>query len=90
MKPTNLETAGEFPTPKIWADKAHEYIEKSLGKTWKEDHVVWDCCCGESNLTKDYKFKELYCSTLNHKDLDSVYNCEKFQYDFLNDGIKRI
>ena len=45
------------------------------------------------NLTRDYKFKELYCSTIEESDLKTAeqmkYNPEavKFQYDFLNDGI---
>jgi hypothetical protein len=37
-------------------------------------------------------FKELYCSTINHGDLEIAkdYNPEaiKFQYDFLNDGVE--
>jgi hypothetical protein len=42
------------------------------------------------NLTRDYKFNELYCSTLEQSDIDTAnqmgYNTEatKFQYDFLN------
>ena len=42
------------------------------------------------NLTRDYKFNELYCSTLEQSDIDTAnqmgYNMEatKFQYDFLN------
>jgi hypothetical protein len=42
------------------------------------------------NLTRDYRFKELYCSTLEQSDIDTAnqmgYNPEatKFQYDFLN------
>ena len=57
----------------------------------KEKYVVWDPAWGTGNLTRDYKFKELYCSTLNQSDIDTAnqmgFNREavKFQYDFLND-----
>lgn len=46
--------------------------------------------CGTGNLTRDYRFKELYCSTLDKGELElgSRYNPEavKWQMDFLNDG----
>lgn len=82
---------GEFFTPSIWVDKAHEYITSVFGEDWKEKYVVWDPAWGTGNLTRDYKFKELYVSTLNQSDIDTAnqmgYNPEaiKFQYDFLND-----
>lgn len=48
-------------------------------------------CCGSLNLTRDYKFGELYCSTLYQSELNigAEYNPEatKFQFDFLNDEI---
>ena len=82
---------GEFFTPTIWVDKAHEYIESVYGEDWKEKYVVWDPAWGTGNLTRDYKFKELYCSTLIYADIETAnqmgYNPEakKFQSDFLND-----
>jgi hypothetical protein len=84
---------GEFYTPTVWVDEAHFMIAEQFGSDWKEKYVVWDPACGTGNLTKDYKFKELYCSTLNGSDVETMeqagYNPEatKFQYDFLNDGI---
>ena len=87
---------GEFFTPSIWADKAHEYIESVYGENWKEEYVVWDPAWGTGNLTRDYKFKELYVSTLNQSDIDTAdqmgYNPEavKFQYDFLNDDYEKL
>lgn len=85
---------GEFYTPTTWVDEAHLMISKQLGENWKEDYVVWDCAWGTGNLTRDYRFKKLYCSTLNDSDLDigRKYNVEasKFQYDFLNDDIELI
>jgi hypothetical protein len=82
---------GEFFTPSIWVDKAHEYITSVYGEDWKEKYVVWDPAWGTGNLTRDYKFKELYVSTLVYADIETAnqmgYNPEavKFQYDFLND-----
>ena len=83
---------GEFFTPAIWVDKAHEYIANTFGEDWKEEYVVWDPAWGTGNLTRDYKFKELYVSTLNYSDIQTAeqmgYNPEakiKFQGDFLND-----
>ena len=82
---------GEFFTPTIWVDKAHEYIASVFGQDWKEKYVVWDPAWGTGNLTRDYKFKELYVSTLGYSDIQTAeqmgYNPEavKFQFDFLND-----
>lgn len=84
---------GEFFTPTIWVDEAHKYIADVFGENWKDEYVVWDCAAGTCNLTRDYKFKELYCSTIEQSDIDTAnqmkYNPEaiKFQYDFLNDGM---
>jgi len=82
---------GEFFTPTIWVDRAHEYIASVFGEDWKEKYVVWDPAWGTGNLTRDYKFKELYVSTLVYADIETAnqmgYNSEavKFQHDFLND-----
>jgi hypothetical protein len=87
---------GEFFTPAIWVDKAHEYIASVYGENWKNDYVVWDPAWGTGNLTRDYSFKELYVSTLNQSDIDTAnqmgYNPEavKFQYDFLNDDYDKL
>lgn len=82
---------GEFFTPTIWANKAHEYIASVFGEDWKEKYIVWDPAWGTGNLTRGIKFKELYVSTLNYSDIQTAeqmgYNPEaiKFQFDFLND-----
>ena len=82
---------GQFYTPKIFADYAHEMISEVLGNNWKDEYVVWDNCCGTKNLTRDYKFKELYCSTLENEELEisAQFNPEavSFQFDFLNEPI---
>jgi hypothetical protein len=82
---------GEFFTPTIWVDTAHKCIASVFGEDWKEKYVVLDPAWGTGNLTRDYKFKELYVSTLNYSDIQTAeqmgYNPEatKFQFDFLND-----
>ena len=82
---------GQFYTPKLFADYAHKMISEELGDNWKDEYVVWDNCCGTKNLTRDYKFKELYCSTLEKDELDisAQFNTEavSFQFDFLNEPI---
>lgn len=82
---------GEFYTPTEWVLEAHKMIEEQFGPNWKEEYVVWDPAWGTGNLTRDFKFKELYCSTINYGDLQvgKHYNPEavKFQYDFLNDDV---
>ena len=77
-----------------------EYDDMVYCVTLKKNHVMLvernghTCFCGNcgtNNLTRDFKFKELYCSTLDQGDIDNVrdmgYNpgSEIFQYDFLND-----
>ena len=84
---------GDFWTPTLFVDYAHNMLESVLGEDWKEQYVVWDNCWGSGNLTRDYHFNELYCSTLFQSELDmgANYNTEatKFQFDFLNDFIPR-
>jgi len=82
---------GAFFTPQIWADEAHKMITKQFGENWKEEYIVWDCAAGTANLTRGYRFKELYISTLNQSDIDTIKNCGYnseatiFQYDFLEE-----
>ena len=91
IEETDRRFTGDFWTPPRWVDKAHEYIEDALGIDWKRNYVVVDPACGTLNLTRDYRFSELYSSTLFQEELDiaSDYNPEatKFQYDFLNDDM---
>ena len=92
IEDSTRRSKGEFFTPTPFVDLAHKYIDETFGYDWKEKYIVWDCAWGTGNLTRDYKFKELYCSTLEQSDIDTAnqmgYNPEavKFQYDFLNDG----
>ena len=83
---------GAFFTPTLWVNEAHKMLDEALGKGWRDEYVVWDCCAGTANLTRDYKFKELYLSTLEQGDIDTIkdmgFNREAsavFQYDFLGE-----
>lgn len=82
---------GAFFTPVLFVNKAHKMIEQHLGDNWREKYTVWDCACGTLNLTKNYSFKNLYCSTLLNEELElsSEYNknSTKWQMDFLNDDL---
>ena len=91
IEDTNRRFKGEFYTPTGWVNEAHEMISNNIGDDWKDKYVVWDCAWGTGNLTRDFEFRNLYCSTLNETDLEIGYkyneNAIKFQYDFLNDDI---
>ena len=82
---------GDFWTPTIWADEAIRMMERDLGEDFRDKYVVWDPAAGTKNLTRDYKFKHLFSSTIHQPEIDmsKQYNPEaiSFQYDFLNDDI---
>ena len=94
IEDTNRRNKGEFYTPTMFVDQAHDMMSRELGMDWKEEYVVWDASCGSKNLTRDYKFKELYCSTLEQAELEigKRYNPEatSFQFDFLNDSLDKL
>lgn len=94
IEDTNRRNKGEFYTPVLFVDYAHNMIAKQFGEDWKEKYVVWDNCAGSKNLTRDYYFKELYSSTLEKAELDisAHYNKEatSFQFDFLNDSLDNL
>lgn len=87
---------GDFYTPTLWVDEAHKLLSQNLGAKWKDDYMVWDCAWGTGNLTRDYRFWDLYCSTLEEHDLkigakyhnSASDSAIKFQYDFLNDDVE--
>ena len=94
IEDTNRRNKGEFYTPTMFVDHAHDMMSRELGMDWKDEYVVWDASCGSKNLTRDYKFKELYCSTLEQAELEigKRYNPEatSFQFDFLNDSLDKL
>jgi hypothetical protein len=81
---------GAFYTPTLWVEEAHLQIEKILGENWKDECIVWDCCAGTGNLTRDYDFSNLIISTAELTDIQLIKregyneNAQIFQYDFLN------
>lgn len=94
IEDTKRRNTGEFYTPTLFVDYAHRMLEEKFGLDWKEKYVVWDNCCGTKNLTRDYRFNELYCSTLENAELviSERYNKEgmAFQFDFLNDSLDKL
>jgi hypothetical protein len=81
---------GAFYTPSLWTDEAHREMDVTLGENWRDECIVWDCCAGTGNLTRNYEFKNLILSTVELSDVMTIkregYNegAEIFQYDFLN------
>jgi len=96
IEDTQRRKDGAFFTPTIWVNEAHKMIEEQLVLNWKNEYIVWDCACGTGNLTRDYNFKELYCSTLNESEIDIMKKnhindeATRFQYDFLNDDLNKL
>lgn len=92
LEDTDRRRKGDFYTPSIWVDEAHKLLDKNLGENWRDEYMVWDCAWGTGNLTRDYQFADLYCSTLQQEDLNIATrynrNATKFQYDFLNDDVE--
>ncbi|MBR1647051.1 MAG: hypothetical protein IJ685_09775 [Selenomonadaceae bacterium] len=89
---------GEFFTPLKFADKAIEYLKRTVGEWWKtENFRLWDMAAGTGNLEYDLPadaLKFCYISTLLEDDADY---CRKifrdatvFQYDYLNDDEQKL
>lgn len=86
--------SGDFWTPTVLNDHAHKMMCEQFGDDWKEKYVVWDPCCGGKNMTRDYYFNELYCSTLFESELEIASNYNKeatsFKFDFLNQQLDEL
>lgn len=90
------ERKGSYFTPRIWVERAHQYLELELGENWQDEYYVWDCAAGTGNLlvglTNKYR---IWASTLDiadvkvmHERIDNGANLLRehvFQFDFLND-----
>ncbi|MDR2170716.1 MAG: hypothetical protein LBP59_11285 [Planctomycetaceae bacterium] len=96
---TDLLTAGArykngvFYTPRKLVVLSHNILSEHLGADWKNEYTVWDCAAGSRNLTKEYKFRELYSSTLDQQDIKYFQpnpNETLFQFDFLSDTESKI
>lgn len=85
---------GAFYTPLHVVDKAYDLLNKTLGKKWQQEYIVWDMCCGVGNLeVKHSNHRNIFMSTLDMEDIDvmkAAKTCvaaQRFQYDYLNDDI---
>jgi len=89
---------GEFYTPKLFADKAVQYLKNTVGEWWKDKNFrLWDMAAGTGNLEFSLPEESLancYISTLIKDEADycaktfSAATC--FQYDFLNDDADKL
>ena len=65
-----MERKGAFFTPKIWVQKAHDYLKSALGENWQEEYYIWDCAAGTGNLLKGLtNSARIYASTLDLSDV---------------------
>ena len=89
---------GEFFTPLNFADKALDYLARTVGEWWTHENFrFWDMAAGTGNLEYNLPgdaLKFCYISTLLEDDADY---CKKlfgqatvFQYDYLNDGTDKL
>jgi hypothetical protein len=82
---------GAYFTPPIWVKESQKMISEVLGDNWRDEYIVWDCACGTANLTRDNNFKELYLSTLEEGDINTIKDmgfnkgATIFKYDFLSE-----
>ncbi|MBX1794999.1 hypothetical protein I9D74_03530 [Campylobacter jejuni] len=90
------ERKGAFFTPRIWVDKACEYLSKTFGENYEEEYYIWDLAGGTGNLLANFtNAKNIFCSTLDKADTDVIHERIKnganlfenhiFEFDFLND-----
>ena len=89
---------GEFYTPKLFADKAVQYLKNTVGEWWKDKNFrLWDMAAGTGNLEFSLPEESLancYISTLIKDEADycaktfSAATC--FQYDYLNDDADKL
>lgn len=81
---------GAYYTHAMWANEAINLMDEKLGEGWRDDCIVWDCCAGTANLTRNHEFQNLILSTAEKSDIDAIkreeynFGAEVFQYDFLN------
>ena len=89
---------GEFYTPLRFAEKAADYLVRTVGEWWQDDNFrLWDMAAGTGNLEfalPEDAIKHCYISTLLQDDADY---CKKifpdatvFQYDYLNDDQNKL
>lgn len=97
VKDVDRRKKGFFITPRVWVNLAHQYLGKVLGDNWEmnPNYVVWDNCAGTKSLTRDYRFANLYLSTLEPGEFKATEDLspeakETFIFDWLNDPLNKI
>ena len=89
---------GEFYTPLAFADKAIDYLRRTVGDWWLDGNFrLWDMAAGTGNLEYDLPadaLKFCYISTLLPDDADyckrAFSDATVFQYDYLNDDADKL
>ncbi|MBR7025259.1 MAG: hypothetical protein IKI08_04565 [Selenomonadaceae bacterium] len=89
---------GEFYTPLRFADKALDYLSRTVGQWWLDKNFrLWDMAAGTGNLEYDLPedaFQFCYISTLLEDDANYCKQAFKaatvFQYDYLNDDENKL
>ena len=89
---------GEFYTPLAFADKAFEYLNRTVKDWWLDKNFrLWDMAAGTGNLEFNFPpevLKRCYISTLIQDDADyckSIFpEATVFQYDYLNDDTDKL
>lgn len=89
---------GEFYTPLNFADKAIDYLRRTVGDWWLDGNFrLWDMAAGTGNLEYDLPadaLKFCYISTLLPDDADyckhAFSDATVFQYDYLNDNADKL
>lgn len=97
VKDVDRRKKGFFITPRVWVNLAHQYLAKVLGDNWEmnPNYVVWDNSAGTKSLTRDYRFANLYLSTLEPGEFKATEDLspeakETFIFDWLNDPLNKI
>ena len=97
VKDVDRRKKGFFITPRVWVNLAHQYLGKVLGDNWEmnPNYVVWDNSAGTKSLTRDYRFANLYLSTLEPGEFKATEDLspeakETFIFDWLNDPLNKI
>ncbi|MCL2855106.1 MAG: hypothetical protein FWE21_05755 [Defluviitaleaceae bacterium] len=92
-----MERKGAFFTPRIWVEKAHQYLADALGDNWQDEYIIYDCAAGSGNLLAGlHNKRNIYASTIDEADVRIMMSETKptyigniFQFDFLNDPFIR-
>jgi len=93
-----MERKGAFFTPRIWVEKAHEYIADALGDDWQDEYYVYDCAAGSGNLLSGlYNQERIFASDIDGQNVRIMmeetrptFRSNIFQFDFLNDDYVRL